>query len=89
MDKLDNIKQKIREAGGSERFTLADVLLAIFEGKVYRKIDAIPLILDSGLFGTSTPSGGTKTTDFSWNLRKDDLNNQSEETIDFLVELLR
>ena len=68
---------------------LADVLLAIFEGKVYEKINEVPLILDSGLFGTSTVGHAIKTSGYSWNLRKDDLNEQSEETINFLAKLLQ
>jgi hypothetical protein len=74
---------------------LADVLLTIFSNETWKKTKKIPCILDSGRFYLITegiePPEDTKLEDaghITWNLRKDDLNEQSEETISFLASLL-
>jgi len=62
-----------------QHIRLADVLLAIKQ-----KEDGLtPVILGDIFWGEE---GRMDTT---WNLHKDDLNEQSEETINFIVELLK
>jgi hypothetical protein len=55
---------------------LADVLLAI---------EKMLIDENSGIWGKTDRQNSVVS---HWNLRKDDLNEQSEETIDFLAELL-
>lgn len=70
---------------------LADVLLAI-DG-TYRHGDAITVrIIPGGTFErlhTGNVLPGEWNPQVRWNLRADDLEKQSEETIDFLYELLK
>jgi hypothetical protein len=62
---------------------LADVLLAMEEK---RGIDEDYMLSPSGnMFAMHTPNGSCI---FNWNLRADRLEDQSEETIDFLANLL-
>lgn len=71
------VQNAIAKAGGSRRGSLSDVLLAIESG---------PCNEDN-----ATLDGWRKTlhhTVVNWNLRKDDLTEQSDECISFLAELL-
>ena len=62
----------------SRPIRLADVLLAI------PKSEPLTLFPERLIFGEVNEKGAFGI----WNLRKDDLNEQSEETIDFLAGLL-
>lgn len=66
---------------------LADVLLVIGS----RGVDAMPdvLVSDTGLIVTHNADRKLNNKGLHWNLRADDLEKQSEETINFLYELLK
>lgn len=74
-------------------FRLADVLLAI---KEKQGTSSTFFVNPYGLFysfeGTDFKSGSTATVKYlhlGWNLLKDDLSQQSEETVSFIYELLK
>jgi hypothetical protein len=63
---------------------LADVLLAIEKSKLYRSAEL--LFEGDGIVSLRV---GQYESSCAYDLRKDDLNSQSEETIDFFANLLR
>ncbi len=73
MDKLNELKQKIRAAGCSEPFSLADVLRAI---GIHGKEGVYP----PQLLAVGHPA--------RWDLTKDNLDDQSTECISFLTSVL-
>lgn len=91
---LEEIKKKIRDAGGSERYALSDVLLAML--KAYREKDSPNefgskygsegwLLIVQGLcHGRPVPEGMPQP----WNLREDDLTKQSQECLEFIGKVL-
>lgn len=77
---IEIIKRKIREAGGSKNYTLADVLLAIGKNKLDLAINC-----DGGFLVFVYPDKWEYKTD--WNL-KETLEGQEESTIDFIADLI-
>ncbi len=89
MNKIQDIREKIMEArtgekgvpNEKERFTLVDVLLAM------EKIDASYAIGSDGRFQFNGEWIGSPLA-VTWNLKDDNLENQSKDCIDFLYMLL-
>lgn len=65
-----------------ERFTLADVLLAI------QKADKYHFVSSTGLFFEYYKTELPLCMECHWNLRKDSLTEQSDSTLQFLADLL-
>lgn len=94
MNKLETIREKCVAANLDEfefgiprPIRLADVLLAIGDiGLASMNIAAPNIDYGKASFIWEPFSSGKH---FIWNLREDDLSKQSEETIDFLYELLK
>jgi hypothetical protein len=78
---LQIIKKAIKAAGGSDRGSLADVLVAI-ENKKTRG-----LYLEVGMDGRFWISANVSPA--GWNLLKDRLEDQTDETLEFIANLLR
>src|SRR2546426_810952 len=89
-EKIAAIRQKCIEANPDREWVvqtirLADVLLAIEKSDN----DQVTFVDAAGFFYADYLQGnGIEPQDVCWNLPKDDLNEQSEECLDFLAELL-
>ena len=87
---INEIAKRMGWEAGAGQPHLADVLLAM--NKLQH--DGSYVISDAGIFVHFKAEGARidkalRVLECSWKLRKDDLNEQSEETINFLAELLR
>ena len=65
---------------------LADVLLVISNSVHNVYIDADGVFID---YDSVWESGEVKVHDFNWNLKDNNLENQSEETLEFIFNLLK
>ena len=83
---IEKLKAVIKQAGGSDRYSLADVLLAIDKAT---KESSYFVDSEGSFHEWFAPKGRLDLqTITKWNLKDDNLDNQSEETINFLWELL-
>lgn len=90
MNKIDFIKQKILVAGGSDRASLADMLLVIKykqrQQELKIRINGVkyPLSYTAMMTIVAKENSGE---DF-WNFYQDSISDQSEETINFIYGIL-